>query len=347
MKRGVQAAAVLDGNAWWTWRILQAVSWLLGFLILLALVFYPRLGIAAFWNVLIPVAPALFVVAAGVWRNICPLAGVALLPHHLNFSRKKRLPLAGQGQFQLLSAVLLFLVVPLRHLLLDTSGQATATVLIILALVAFVAGLRYEWKSGWCAGLCPVSSVEKLYGQRVAYTPANAHCTLCKNCTMPCPDSTPGAHPLLQQKTRCHRLAGLLLVGGLPGFIWGWFHVPDYTGSLTWEEVGWAFGLPYLGLAASLFAFLVLRRSLAERRHELLVSLFAASAIICYYWYRLPALIGFGLFRADGRLVDLSGSLPAWTPWVLQSAALLFFGWWIVLRRPVERGWLVRPPYKV
>jgi len=346
MKKGVQATAVLDGKVFWAWRAIQVLSWSLGFILLLVLVVSPPLGIDLFWNVLIPVAPALFVVAAGIWRNICPLAGVALLPRHLGFSRKRRLSIAEQGRVQLISVILLFLVVPVRHLLLDTSGPATAVVLVVLALAAFIAGTQFEWKSGWCSGLCPVSSVEKLYGQGVAVTPANAHCGVCKNCVLPCPDSIPAAHPLLQKKTTCHRLAGTLLVGGLPGFIWGWFHVPDYSGLISWNMTLNAFSWPYLGLAGSLLLFLGLQKYLAESRKELLVSIFAAAAVSLYYWYRLPALVGFGLFPGDGRLVDLTGILPAWSPMLLQVGALLFFGWWMLGRKPAEKGWTIRPPFK-
>ncbi len=329
----------------WTWRAIQVLSWLFGFSLLLLLFFYPSLGIDLFWNVLIPVAPALFVIAAGIWRNLCPLAGVALLPRHLGFSRKRRLSITEQGRLQFIGAILLFLVVPVRHLLLDTSGPATGMVLIVLAVAAFFAGYQYEWKSGWCSGLCPVHGVEKLYGQRVAVSPANAHCGQCRNCALPCPDSVPAAHPLVQKKTPFHRLSGTLLIGGLPGFIWGWFHVPDYIAFPAAAEVLQAFALPYLGMVISLLTYLLLQRKLPDQNREQLPAVFAAAAVSLYYWYRLPALIGFGLFPGDGQLADLTAVLPAWTPLLLQLGALTFFGWWMLGRQAPEKGWTVRPPF--
>ena len=59
------------------WRIVQTLVWLVGVLILFYLVFYPNVGIHLFWNILIPIAPVLFVVAVGVWRNVCPMASTA------------------------------------------------------------------------------------------------------------------------------------------------------------------------------------------------------------------------------------------------------------------------------
>lgn len=240
---------------------------------------------------------------------------------------------------------MLFLVVPVRHLVLDTNGPATGVVLIVLAVGALLAGYQYEWKSGWCSGLCPVHGVEKLYGQRVAWTPANAHCGQCRNCALPCPDSVPQAHPLVQAKTSSHRLAGALLIGGLPGFIWGWFHVPDYSSLPSGPDIFAAFAWPYFGMAISLLTYWVLQRHLPERYRKHLISIFATAAVSLYYWYRLPALIGFGLFPGDGRLVDLTGVLPAWAPVMLQLGALSFFGWWLLARPAMDKGWTVRPPY--
>ena len=61
------------------WRLLQVLVWIVGLVIFLALIFYPSIGLLLFWNILIPVAPALLVVATGVWRNICPLSTTNLL----------------------------------------------------------------------------------------------------------------------------------------------------------------------------------------------------------------------------------------------------------------------------
>ncbi len=72
------------------WRIVQTLVWLVGGLILFYLVFYPNVGIHLFWNILIPIAPVLFVVAVGVWRNVCPMASTALFPRHMGYGTLAR-----------------------------------------------------------------------------------------------------------------------------------------------------------------------------------------------------------------------------------------------------------------
>ncbi len=71
-----------------------------------------------------------------------------------------------------------------------------------------------------------------------------------------------------------------------------------------------------------------------------------AAAVSIYYWYRLPALIGFGIIEGDGVLIDLSLTLPTWFPYLLQITSTLFFMWWIVFNKKEMTSWLIRPPYE-
>ncbi|MBI5916688.1 MAG: ferredoxin [Bacteroidetes bacterium] len=336
-----QMSRPLDGRPLILWRIAQVVLTVAGAGIFLALLFFPNIGLTAFWDVLIPIAPALFVLAAGVWRNICPLGTVSLLPRHIGLSKSRRLPLKWQGRLHLGGVVLLFLVVPLRHLMLNNDGTATALILAVVASAAFLSGVFFEWKSGWCSGLCPVHPVEKLYGEKVLVSAPNAHCGACQNCCIPCPDTTSGMNRLHTNQ----RIASLLLAGGLPGFIWGWFHVPDCRGEAAWQECIMAFGLPWASLAVSLALFWALRRFLPKKHETLILSIFAAFSVSCYYWYRIPALVGYGLFPSDGLLVDLTGVLPFQFVVLMQVVAVAFFGWWLVVRRPEPQAWQVRPPF--
>jgi hypothetical protein len=201
------------------WRIAQAVVWLIGATIFVCLVFFPPLGVILFWNILIPVAPALIVLAVGLWRNVCPLATTTLQPRHLGLSKRKKMSVSLQGKLGLLSVIALYLIVPLRHPVFNVSGHATAWLLAITTTIGVVMGFFYEWKSAWCSTLCPVHPVEKLYGRNVIGSLPNAHCNQCQKCVVPCPDSTPNMNPQASQKTSYHRLSAILIVGGLPGFI--------------------------------------------------------------------------------------------------------------------------------
>ena len=61
-----KSGAQLSKQSITIWRIVQFAVWLVGAAILTCLLFFPPLGILLFWNVLIPIAPFLFVVAPGI-----------------------------------------------------------------------------------------------------------------------------------------------------------------------------------------------------------------------------------------------------------------------------------------
>jgi hypothetical protein len=327
------------------WNLVQFVFFVIGFLIFLALLFRPQIGLIAFWSVLIPIAPALLVLSTGLWRNICPMAFASLIPRKLGWSAKKRLSVNQSGKLNFAGIIALLLLVPIRHLILDTNGPALAILLAVLTLVAVVLGLRYDWKSAWCSSLCPVLPVEKLYGTKPLVSFNNAQCTACAQCTVPCLDSTKGTHPAMVNKTALHRLGSFILIGGFPGYIWGWFQVQDYYFSEGIHHLVEIFAYPFLGLLVSLLVFGLLNKLVSENGKPHLRNLFAASAVACYYWFRFPALFGFGIIPDDGVLVDLTHILPTWFPWVSGVMISAFFIWWIAIRPQPNRSWAVRPPF--
>ena len=121
-KSGIQ----LSSRSILTWRIIQLAVWLVGATILTCLVFFPPVGIHMFWNILIPVAPALLVVFTGVWRNVCPMATTSLLPRHFGISKKRRLSTSQIAKLNLAAIIALYVLMPLRHAFFNTSGWATA-----------------------------------------------------------------------------------------------------------------------------------------------------------------------------------------------------------------------------
>jgi len=324
------------------WRTVQTLVWLVGVLILFYLIFFPVIGIHLFWNILIPIAPALLVVGVGIWRNVCPMASTSLFPRHMGFSKRKKLTISQAGKLSLIAVIALFVIVPLRHAIFNTNGMATAILILSLGLVAVFMGLIFEWKSGWCSGLCPVHPVEKLYGLNNQLSLPNAHCNKCYRCVTPCPDSTPNIDPFSSKKTNYHKVAGFLMVGAFPGFIWGWFQVPDYHGVVGIEQLISIYMLPVIGLLVTSALFLILNRFFGEK---ILMAIFSAVAVSCYYWFRLPALFGFGIFSGDGMLVDLSGILPEWSIVVTIISLAVFFFWWIIFRKNKKISWAIRPEY--
>jgi len=324
------------------WRTVQTLVWIVGISIIFFLLVYPAIGIHLFWNILIPIAPALLVVAVGIWRNVCPLGSTSLFPRHMGFSKRRKLTVSQTGKFNLIAVIALFLIVPLRHAIFDTNGLATAILIISLGLIALILGFFYEWKSAWCSGLCPIHPVEKLYGLNNKLSLPNAHCNKCYRCVIPCPDSNPGIGPLSSKKTNYHKITGFLMVGAFPGFVWGWFHVPDYNGISSIEQLLTIYKPPILGLIITSLLFLVLKRKIQEK---VLIAIFSTTAVSCYYWFRVPALFGFGLFPGDGMLIDLTGVLPKWSITVIVLTTTLFFSWWIILRKNNKISWARRPTY--
>lgn len=327
------------------WRTVQTLAWLLGLAVVVALMLWPAVGLAALWNVLIPVAPAVLVFAPGLWRNICPLGTTALAAHHAGLSARRSLSHRGRAWLTLLGVVALFAIVLWRRLGLDASGPASAGLLIGLALLSVILGLTFDWKSAWCSGLCPVFGVEMLYGSKPLVSLNNAHCATCQLCCAPCPDSTRAMHPLAGARGGVQRLTEVLLVGGFPGFVWGWFQVQRIdAGGRGWQELAAVGAPPLAGLVLTLVLFVYIRHLVPARAELTLVRVFAAATVACYYWYRLPALFGFGLHPGDGVLIDLRGLLPEW--WVIVARALttgLFF-WWLVFHKGRARSWSPRPP---
>jgi len=325
-----------------TWRIVQTLVWLIGAAILFYLIFYPEIGIHLFWNILIPIAPALLVVAVGIWRNVCPMGTTSLLPRHLNFSKRKKLSVSQTGKLNFIAVIALFIIVPLRHVIFDKSGLATAILIISLGLIAIVLGFFFEWKSAWCSGLCPVHPVEKLYGLNNKLPLPNAHCNQCFRCVTPCPDSAPGINPNLVKKTIYNKIPGFLMIAAFPGFIWGWFQAPDYNGVSNLSQLLPIYLYPFIGALVTSALYLILNRFI---KVNFLTALFSSAAVSCYYWFRIPALVGYGIFPGDGMLVDLTTVLPEWSTILLGSLSTIFFFWWILIRKNYKLSWAKRPNY--
>ncbi len=328
------------------WRGVQNLLLLAGASLVWLLLFRPAIGLTVMWNMLIPVAPALIVVAPGLWRNVCPMATVSLLPRYLDWSGGRILSRRSAGLLGLISVSALFLIVPLRHISLNTDGPMTALMLVVAAAVAMATGIAFERRSGWCTSLCPIHPVEKLYGFAPAITVGNMRCDCCGKCTTPCPDSTRSMTSVMTGPEPIARWVGHGLTGGFVGFVWGWYQVPDYQGPIGTMEIVASYLWPFGCASVSLLAYLGARKWLcrSQSARNTLVRVFAAAAVSTYYWYRIPALVGFGLYPDTGLLYDLTGVLPDWAPLISHALTTSFFAWFLMLRQSPNASWMVRPP---
>ena len=325
------------------WRTIQICIWLGGIALLLSLIFAPDAGLHFLWHILIPIAPALFIFAPGVWRNVCPLGFTSLLPWNLGLSRRHRLKPSTQGIAYIGSVVLLLLILPLRHVFFNSSALASALAISVLAALALLAGFLFERKSGWCASLCPIYPVESLYGSCTPIKVRNAHCNQCYQCVQVCPESRFGTDPTGAGTTRFHQLAGVVMTGGFAGFVWGWFHAGDYAGGSRWHVTADAYAYSFGGFAATLAIYLILSRIVPTKRGSTLNRLFACAAVSCYYWYTLPNIFGFGSNPAHAA-VNLSTFLPDVTPWIARAIATAVFFWWFIIRPSGHHRWMKPPP---
>jgi len=315
------------------WPVLQIASVFAAIGLICALLAAPRTGLHLLWDVAVPLLPLLLVVAPGVWRNACPLATFSLLPARTGLSRRR--PLSRKWQTRLLGSGILLLLatLPLRHLLLDASGLATAVLLTGFALAAFSLGFVFDLKSAWCSGLCPLHPVELLYGSNPQATVKNAQCRACSGCTAICRDSTAGVTPL---NANCSKVLPTLLVGGFPGFVLGWFLVELQPG-WSWPHAALvAYGLPLVGMAVSLALYLPAWRTWRKGAPRV----FAFAAIAVFYWFKLPDLFGFG--NPGHALVDVHAGAAPWTPWVARIAFIALLAG-LMLRRGPARAWSTRP----
>lgn len=321
------------------WQVLQAVVLAIGTTMVALLLFLPRTGLFLLWDVLIPVAPLLLAVAPGIWRNVCPLGTFSLAPRHLRLSRASRLDAAWQGRLLAGAVLLLVLIVPLRHVILDHNGVVTGIVLLAVAALAAGLGMLVDWKSAWCSGLCPVHPVELLYGSRPLLTVDNSHCRTCTQCTNPCRDARDGIDPTTATHSRAGRVSGWLLAGSFPGFVWGWFQVPAQADMPLLPYLGVAYAWPLAAGAATLLLF-ALVHGIAPALRKAALPVWAAAAISAYYWFKLPVMLG---LEGSHALVDVSAWLPSWSVWPARLLPVLFFAWLLVLRRGHPGHWASRP----
>ena len=113
-------------------------------------------GLWLWWQITVPLLPLLFLVASGVWRNVCPLATSNQLPRVLNFSRALTPPKWLTEYGFVIGAVAFFLFASSRKWLFNHNGPATGLLIIAAMVSALLGGYLFKGKGGWCS-TCQVS----------------------------------------------------------------------------------------------------------------------------------------------------------------------------------------------
>lgn len=271
------------------WLAAQAIGVVATAVLLVALFMTPKTALALLWNVAIPLLPASFLINPVIWRNVCPLATLSMLPNGLVGRRAlggALLPGAGA-----IGMVLLAVLVPARRGVFNTDGVALAAVILSVVLVAMGLGAVFDLKAGFCNAICPVLPVERLYGQRPLLSVGNPRCVPCTMCTLRgCIDLAPAKSipQLLGRSRRSH--AWLVTPYGIfaaafPGFVIGYYLTADgplgALGSVYLTVAAWA--------AGSYLVTTVVVRALRLSAGLALPAL-GVLALGCYYWFAAPVV---------------------------------------------------------
>ncbi len=283
------------------WVAVRITSLALLVALAITLIVNPTDGLVIFWQVLVPLLPLLFLTALGLWRNICPVSAANQLPRVLGFSRSLEPPRWMRERGYLVGIALLATIIPTRRLVFDHQGPATAALLIAVVLAAFIGGLFFKGKSGWCSSICPMLPIERLYGQTPFAVVRNNHCAPCVGCAKNCYDAdpVPAYGNDMRDPDRWWRMPRRAFAAAFPGVVVAYFTAPD--GSTL--SIFLTFAAAAL---VSLLAFAVIGRVL-PRLHGLLPAIGAATAIGVFYFFGAPVLL-----RGVGHLVDADITTATW-----------------------------------
>ena len=207
------------------WQAIRVAS-IAGLLALIAVMFVrPAAGLFAFFEVIVPLLPILFLVAPGLWRNVCPLAASNQLPRVLGFTRGRAAPNWLRNRGYLIAVTLFVGIAGARLAGLDRSGAAMGIVLGAALAAAIAGGFLFKGKSGWCSSICPLLPLQRVYGQTPFVTVPNSHCTTCVGCAKNCYDFKPRAAYQADLADSDPGWSGprKLFVAALPGFVLGFF----------------------------------------------------------------------------------------------------------------------------
>lgn len=277
----------------------------------------PEPTLTIFWNVVIPLLPAVFLVHPALWRNVCPLATVG------GGAPEGRVPARWPAVAGWVGMALLFILVPGRRVLFNHDGTALAALVVVVAALAWLLGRLLPRKAGFCNGLCPVLPVERLYGQRPVISVSNPRCSDCTACApVGCLDLSPRKTAAqLLGPARSNGRWTFTAFGGFaaafPGLVLGYFLVEDTTWAGAPAVYATAWGLAFtswMGVTA------VVRATGVKARVAL--PALGATTLGLYYWFALPTALETVAVPAaslPARAACL-GLLAVWTWGSLQEA---------------------------
>ncbi|WP_405492549.1 FAD-dependent oxidoreductase [Nocardia sp. NBC_00511] len=307
------------------WRAVQIASVAIYLAIIVAMFLDPAVGLFAFFGIVVPLLPGLFLIAPGAWRNSCPLAAVNQIPRVRGFGLAKPPPAWLYSHGYLVSVALFFGIAGARLAGLDRNGVAAGIVLLAVLAAAFTGGVLFKGKSGWCSTICPLFALQRAYGQTPFATVRNAHCSPCVGCAKNCFDLRPRSAYQADLADPAASWTGprRVFAAALPGFVLGFFVLNGHAGL----GVVQSFSLLLLFMAVAVAVFFIVDAS-TRLGHAMLGVGSAAIALNIFYWFT-----GISLAHAISALM---GADLSWMRWQVRVTVLLATVYWIARTRVVE-----------
>jgi nitrite reductase (NADH) large subunit len=301
------------------WHGIRIAS-VLAYLVLCAFLFIrPSGGQFWFFKVIVPLLPILFFTAPGLWRNICPLAAANQAPRVLGFTRAFTPPEWLRRYGVVISIVLFFGITSTRIAFFNTNGAGLSVLLSLTIINAFVAGIAFKGKSGWCSSICPLLPLQRVYGQTPFAKVPNSHCQPCVGCTKNCYDFRPSVayQADLHEPDPAWTSPRKLFASALPGFVLGFFLLVD-NHSLPLPEIYLRLALFFLGSIGLFYAVQAIVPALST---TLQIAFWAATAISIFYWFS-----GLTLEDSFGTITHLH---LLWLRWAIRGIVWALALFWI------------------
>ncbi|ETR70992.1 MAG: ferredoxin-type membrane protein [Candidatus Magnetoglobus multicellularis str. Araruama] len=314
-----------------TWQIIRYCSMLVLVFVMIFLYLKPDQGLFVFWRVIIPIVPLFLFISTGFWRNLCPVGEINQIPTQLSFSKDQKLPEWPKKYGIIIAIFLLLIFVTGRKLIFNTNAYALIGLLLLLAISAFIMGFLYKGKSGWCSTFCPVMTVERLYGHSPFISVRNCYQD-CVGCTKNCFDVAPDISFLknLYDKDTFFFRSYQFFAGIFPGFVCGFYLIPDPPQIPVYTM--YLYFLLYCSVSGA--ALYLLSYFFFYKRVGLLISIFGALAINCYYWFNAPLFVE--IFTNSDNIYHLLAT------WFIRTGIFVLSLFWIKKSYIKEQAYILK-----
>ena len=300
----------------WHWiRIASVLAYLA---LCVALFVRPAGGQFWFFKVIVPLLPILFFTAPGLWRNICPLAASNQAPRWFSFTRALTPPDWLRRYGALISIVLFFGITSTRIAFFNSNGAGLSVLLLVTIIGAFIAGIAFKGKSGWCSSTCPLLPLQRVYGQTPFAKVPNSHCQPCVGCTKNCYDFRPSVayQADLHEPDPNWTAPRKLFVSALPGYVLGFFLLVNHPG-IALPEVYLRLAVFFVGSVGLFYAL----QALLGLSTTVMIAIWASAAINIFYWFS-------GITLSDS-FATITGVQVPWLRWPIRAIVLVLSLFWI------------------